>query len=192
MQSLAASVAVLGFLVNVGILQVRPTTQLEPTKLEAFVTGASARMQWSKQVGRIVEGTTEAVVTALIIEDPQQLPHRMRGIRINLTNENARDQVYLDETRLEPVRNALLEIESDVDSFLKERDPTSYRYRGAAEFWRPNERIHTLNAAYFIRPGSSGLSLSAYKREEFRFPGHRPVELADLISQAIRELKAPR
>jgi hypothetical protein len=187
MKSLAVAFALISPLLNFVLAQVT-TTPLQPTKLEAFAAKSTAQVKWSKEVGRIDEGETQAIVTALIIEDATQFPYRMRGLRIDLNNINGVDQIYLDETALVAVRNALEEIESGVDSFLKERDKTPYRYRGAAEFWRPNDRIHTLNAAYFIRPDSSGLSLSAYKNQEFRFPGHRPGELAALITRAIREL----
>jgi len=42
--------------------------------------------------------------------------------------------------------------------------------------------------AYYIAPDSSGLALSAYKAQGFRFPGHRPSELAAAIGRAIEEL----
>lgn len=188
MKSSVIVFAFVSFLLSPGAVQVA-TTALQPTKLEAFARRPTAQLKWSKEVGRIDEGKTHAVVTALIIEDATQSPYRMRGIRIDLNNENAIDQVYLDVTALVAVRNALVEIESGVESFRKEISSTPNRYHGAAEFWRPYQRIHTLNAAYYIRPDSSGLSLSAYEDDqEFRFPGHRPLELANLISQAIREL----
>ena len=64
-----------------------------------------------------------------------------------------------------------------------------YRYLGAAEFWHPHPEVHTLNAAYYIAPDSSGLSLSAYKGQQFRFPNHRLSELAKVIGIAMDELK---
>ena len=184
MKLFATSVVVLGCLLSVAIAQ----TPLEPTRMEAFATRRSSHVTWSREIGRIAERETQATVTAVILEDSAAVGTRIRGIRIDLSNEKSRDQIYLDEQRLGPIRNALLEIERGVESYRKEQDPTPIRYYGAAEFWRPNEHVHTLNAAYFIRPGSQGLSVSAYKPEEFRFPGHRPIELADLISRAIQVL----
>lgn len=145
MKPLAVPVALFSFCVTVAVAQSEQTVPLQPTPLEAFVTPSSARVAWSKHVGQIVEGETQAIVTAIVIEDRGRSPFLMRGVRINLKNDKTADQVYLDESRLEA-------------------------------------------AAYYIRPGSSGLSLSAYKAEEFRFPTHRPIELADLIGRATREL----
>ena len=168
--------------------QIKPGA-LEPTKFELFAKRSSAKVKWSKKIGTIDEGDSHALITALDVEDSAQSPYTMRGIRIDLSNQTTKDEIYLDESHLEGVKNALLEIESGVDAFRKEPSPTPIRYWGAAEFWRPYERIHTLNAAYFIRPESSGLSLSAHKAEEFRFPNHRPRELADLFIRAIQALK---
>jgi hypothetical protein len=183
MKSFASAAVLFNFLLNV-IIQV----SLEPTKLEAFASRPKSRVTWSSQVGRIDGAKTQAIVTALIIEEAGQSANRMRGIRIDLSNENTTDQIYLEEAKLEAIKKALVEIESGSESFRKEISSTPVRYYGAAEFWRPYQRIHTLNAAYYIRPESSGLSLSAYKDQEFRFPDHRPRELADLISRAIKEL----
>ncbi|HXG66989.1 MAG TPA: hypothetical protein VNO70_17940 [Blastocatellia bacterium] len=97
--------------------------------------------------------------------------------------------MYLDETKLIAVKKALEQIASEVEGFLKERESATCSYLGAEEFWRPYQRIHTLNAAYYIVPDSTGLSLSAYKCQEFRFPGHNPSELAEALGRAMDELK---
>jgi hypothetical protein len=185
---LIAAVELFALLLNVVLVQVTPTA-LKPTKLEAFTGSPTAHVKWSKEVGRIDEARVHAVVTVLSVEDVRQPPHRMRGIRIDLTNESATDQIYLEEDTLTRIKSALGEIQSGIESFRRDRSDTPIRYFGAEEFWRPYERIHTLNAAYYIRPDSSGLSLSAYKSQEFRFPGHTPSELAELIGRAIRELQ---
>jgi hypothetical protein len=189
MRSTATVAAVCGFLLNVGLAQVKPTPSLQPTRLEAFAGRPTAQVTWSKEVGQIESDEARVTVTALIVEDAVQPPHRMCGIRIDLVNQNARDQVYLEAAKLEAVRKALEEIESGIESFRKEPASSPYSYLGAAEFWHPHLQVHTLNAAYYIAPDSSGLSLSAYKGQGFRFPDHRPSELAKAIGKAIDELK---
>jgi hypothetical protein len=185
-----ATVAVLGHLfLNIGLAQVNPTSSLQPTKLEAFAVRPNAQVTWSKETGRIESSEARVVITALVVENTSPALGRMRGVRLDLFSNNATDQVYLEEARLEPVKKALDQIESEIEDFQKERDGAAYRYRGAAEFWHPDQRIHTLNAAYYIAPDSSGLSLSAYKAQGFRFPGHRPSELAAAIGRAMDELK---
>jgi hypothetical protein len=187
---LAITVTVIcGFLLNVGLAQVKPTPSLQPTSLEAFAEQSTAQVTWSKEVGQIESVEARVMVTALTIEDAVHIPQRMCGIRIDLANQNAKDQVYLEEAKLEAVRKALEEIESGIESFRKEPADSPYRYLGAAEFWHPHLKVHTLNAAYYIAPDSSGLSLSAYKGQQFRFPNHRLAELAKVMGMAMDELK---
>lgn len=186
----SAAVATLCALVfNIGLAQLNQTPSLQPTPLEAFAGQPTAQVTWSKEAGRIESIEARVVVTALIVKDTVQPPHRMRGVRIDLTNQNATDQVYLDEAKLEAVKEALEEIESGIKSFLNEQESTPYRYLGSAEFRQIRPRVHTLSAAYYIAPDSTGLSLSAFKGQQFRFPNHRPSELAEAIGRAMEELK---
>jgi hypothetical protein len=187
----AAAVSALfcAFLLSTGLGAGHPVPALQPTSLEAFAADPVAEVTWSKPVGTIDSREAHVNVTAVVIEDTAKPPHRMRGVRIDLANAKATDQVYLDESRLEAVKNALDQIDSEIASFKTEPEGAAYRYRGAAEFWHPDVRIHTLNAAYYIAPDSSGLSLSAYKGQEFRLPDHRPSELARAIVRAMDELK---
>lgn len=187
---LTVTAAVLcGFFLSIGLAQVKPTASLQATRLEAFAAQPTAKVTWSKEVGQIESDEASVIVTALTIHDALQSPPRMCGIRIDLANQNARDQVYLEEAKLEAVRKALEEIESGIEEYRKEPADSPYRYYGAAEFWHPHLKVHTLNAAYYFAPDSSGLSLSAYKDQGFRFPNHRPLELARAIGKAMDELK---
>ena len=188
MRSAAIAVTLCGFLLNVGFAQVKPTT-LQPTRLEAFAGRPTAKVTWFSEVGKIVSEEASVTVTALMIKDAGQPSNQMCGIRIDLENPNARDQVYLEQAKLDAVRKALEEIESGIENFRKEPADTPLRYRGAAEFWHPHLKVHTLSAAYYIAPNSSGLSLSAYKGQEFRFRNHRPSGLANAIGKAMDELK---
>ena len=176
-------------LLNIGLAQVKPTPSLQPTRLEAFAGHATAQVTWSKEVGQIESGEARVTITALMIKDAVHTPQRMCGIRLDLANRKASDQVYLEAAKLEAVRKALEEIESGIGTFRKEPAGSPYRYLGAAEFWHPHLKVHTLNAAYYIAPDSSGLSLSAYKDEGFKFPDHRPSELAKVIDVAMGELQ---
>jgi hypothetical protein len=189
MRSAVTVAALGGFLLHIGLAQVRPTASLQPTRLEAFAGQPTAKVTWSKEVGQIECDEARVIVTALIIRDTVQPPHQMCGIRIDLASQNARDQVYLEEAKLEAVRRALEGIESGIEGYRKEPAESPYRFFGAAEFWHPHLKVHTLNAAYYIAPDSSGLSLSAYKDQGFRFPDHRPSELAKAIGMAMDELK---
>jgi hypothetical protein len=114
----------------------------------------------------------------------------LKRIRIDLVNQYGTDQVYLEETKLEGVKKALEKIARDVERLQSKRKTPSYQYIGACELRQPYPTIHTLTAsAYYLGPNSSGLSLSAYKGQEFRFPYYSPLELAEAIGQAIDNLK---
>jgi hypothetical protein len=172
-----------------GLAQVNPTPSLQSSQLEAFAEQPTAQIRWSKEVGRIESVGARVVITALVVKDEVQSDRRMRGIRIELSNQSAADRVYLAEPELEVVKKALERIESDIESFRNERGDAPLRYLGACELRQPRATVHTLNAAYYIAPDSSGLSLSAFKGQEFRFPNHRPSELAEAIGRAMNELK---
>lgn len=185
----AAITTLCGLFFNIGLAQLNPTASLQPTPLEAFAGQPTARVTWSKEVGRIKSAEARVVVTALVVEDAVQPPHRMSGIRIGLTNQNATDQVYLDEPKLEELKKALEEIERGIKDFRNERGDAPLRYLGSCELRQPRPTLHTLSAAYYIAPNSSGLSLSAFKGQEFRFPNRSPSQLAEAIGRAMGELR---
>lgn len=185
----AAAAALCGLLLDIGLAQVKPTPSLRPTRLEAFAGQPSSRITWSKEVGHLERPEARAVVTALVVENAGEAPHRMRGIRIELVKQTARDEVYLDDTEFKTVKKALDRIASDIDEFRRKPRTSPYMYLGACEFWHPYPTVHTLNAAYYIAPDSSGLSLSAFKGQEFRFPGYSPSLLAAAIGRAMEEFK---
>jgi len=188
MKSAIGLVALCGLLLNIGLGQVKPTP-LQPSRLEEFVAHPTARVTWSKEVGQIESNEARVTITALMIEDAVHTPRRMCGIRLDLANQKASDQVYLETAKLEAVRRALEEIESGIETFRKEPAGGPYRFLGADEFWHPHLKVHTLNAAYYVAPDSSGLSLSAYKDQGFRFPDHRPSEFRKVIGVAMGELQ---
>jgi hypothetical protein len=189
MRSPAAVAIICGLLFDIALVNASQTASLKPTILEAFASQPTARVTWSKEAGRIDSTEAGAAVIALIVEDDAQPPHRMRGVRIDLTNRDATDQVYIEESKVETIKKALEKIERGIDLFRTERSRTPLRYFGAEEFWQPDAKVHTLNAAYYIAPDSSGLSLSAYRKQQFRFPGHYPSELAAALGRAMEELK---
>ncbi len=188
-RSAALSLMLCGPLLSFGFAQVSQTTSLQPTKLEAFAHQPTAHVTWSNEVWRAESAEARVVVMAIVVEDSAQPQERMRGVRLDLAKQNVSDQVYLDEAKLEATRKALNEITSGIRSFRRERSDSPYRYLGAEEFWHPYPTVHTLNAAYHLAPDSSGLSLSAFTGQAFRFPDHSPAQLSAAIARAIDELK---
>jgi hypothetical protein len=135
-------------------------------------------------IGRLESQESRATITALIVEDKTSMPSVMRGIRVDLAHvgstpscdwkyrawrimcQRANAAVYVEEGRLEAVRNSLK--------------------RGAAQL-RPMEFISQYSTS---APGraSTGLIVCGYQ-----FSGRRRGDLAELFTRAIAELKvAPR
>lgn len=114
MKPIASAVALCFLFVIVGQAQTKPAPPPQPTPLEAFARQPATHIAWSKEVGRFDSGEGHAVVTALILEDKAQGPHRMRGVRIDLSNQDSEDEVYLGEETLGTFKSALDEISRNI------------------------------------------------------------------------------
>src|SRR5215469_4258811 len=89
----------------------------EPSPMEAFASHQGVRTTWSNEVARWEQDGTRLVLTAVVLEDSTR---KIRGVRVDLSGENAKDQVYLDEQATERTRLALVEI-SDAVSLAVEQ-----------------------------------------------------------------------
>jgi hypothetical protein len=192
MKSASSAIALCGFLL--GVWQTNAGTQpvLQPTPLEAFAELPATHIAWSKEVGRLDTSDAHAVVTALVLEDTAQPPDQMCGIRIDLRDRDSKDQIYLGVETLAAYRNALDEIRGSVKQSERHITPGGTYYSGARLFWYGDKipRVHTLNAADYTAPDSYGLSLSAFKHVEFRFPRQEAAQLSMAISKAVEELRS--
>jgi hypothetical protein len=197
MKPVASALAVCFLFVIVGQAQTKPAPSLQPTPLEAFARQPATHIVWSKEVGRIESSEAQAVITALIFEDTAQPPDRMRGIRIDLASRESEDQVFLGEETLSVYKNALDVIERDA---MRERNegtarehltPGGISFGGAEVFWYADKKpqVHALNAAYYFAPDSSGLFVSAFKGDGFRFPDQQPSQLSQAIARAMDKLR---
>jgi len=131
------------------------------------------------------------VLTAVVLENNTQYARKARGIKIELSSANAKDQIYLDVQATERTRSALQEIS---DAVAPSGIPGSNGCMGAAEFWPLYDwswnKYHELNADFC--GGSEDLALILYARghdESFRFPGKHPADLAGILASAMEQLK---
>ena len=143
------------------------------------------RVAWSKEVRRIDADQAHAVITALVLEDAAGTPREMRGIRINLSSEDANDQVYAGEDLLDRLIKALDEISNGLPRFLARR-PARGCF-GPGIFWLQSG--HALSASQCVFPDWSGLAVSNGRRQSFRFTGLDPAPFAAAIAGAREELK---
>ena len=124
-----------------------------PRSIRVRLTVARLIREIQKEVVRLDSSDAHAVVTALILGDTAQPPDRMRGIRIDLSGQASKDEVYLGEETLSAYKNALEEISQFTLVYRNpERDKAARggtNYLGARLFWYGDNapRVHALNAA---------------------------------------------
>ena len=135
--------------------------------MERFARQPATRVAWLREIGRIEEGPTRLVVTAMALEDPQSVTRRARGIRIDLTDGVVSDQLWEEDRRLVGTRTGL-------EGWATGRLPM----------------IYGLGRTHNARGATSGLTLVG-NDHQYVFPGeHRPAELARLLLQALDALNA--
>ena len=186
MQSTCCAVVLCGLLLNIGYGQptvAPPVSQLEA--LEHFIEKPTARITWSKEVERIDSAEAHAVITALIVNDATQTPPQMRGIRIDLTSADSKDQYYTSEELLERLIGALDEISTGpLTPFVRERNQRFKNFCfGSGVFWQ--QPGHAFTASQCVFGDWSGLSVTS----RFRFTDLTPAPFSAAIARARDELK---
>ena len=179
---LAKSVCVLALCIAGCVLSSVAAAQaaLAPSPLEAFAARSTANVLWSITLGRLDSRDALATFTLVSIEDPAAAKV-MRGLRIDLAHvggppacdwkyeawqimcQRKNAAVYVEEDRLEQVRNAIA--------------------KGAAEL-RPSEYISEFRSGGSGRSASTGLIICGYQ-----FADRQPAEVAAIFTQAIAQLK---
>lgn len=163
----------------------------EPSPMEAFVSQEGVRTTWSSEVARWEQNGTLLVLVAIVLEDKSQPARKLRGIRVELSSEKAKDQVYLDEQAMERTRAALKEIS---EAIVLIGMPGASGCTGAKEFWPgynwPWNKYHELNVDFCGDSRNSALVLHGRgKPGSFRFPGKSPTVLAEILATAMEKLK---
>ena len=178
-----------------GQAQINTAPAPRPTPLEAFAKQSTSRVAWSSEAGRIDSKQGHAVITALVVEDRAQPPDRLRGVRIDLSDQDGKDQVYLGEETLPAFKKAFDEISQSAARGCSWNSgegicpPTLIV--GAALFWYgdavPN--VHTLTAGHYFQRGSTGLLLSTIGVGRFWFPDQDASLLSAAFARAMDQLK---
>jgi hypothetical protein len=163
----------------------------EPSPMEAFARQDGVRTTWSSEVARWEQNGTLLVLETVALEDKSQPSRKLRGVRVDLLSEKARDQVYLDEQATERTRSALKEISFAV---TLSGMPGASGCTGAKEFWPgynwPWNKYHELNVEFCGDSKNSALVLHGRgKLGTFRFPGKSPTVLAEILATAMEQLK---
>jgi hypothetical protein len=186
----------LGILVGFGLGQSGTGSEisLQPTPLESFARLPTTHVAWSTEVGRIESREAHATITALVLQDTAQPPDRLRGIRVDVSENGRGDKIYLGEETLGSYKKAFDEISRSLPDFRRgPRDdlvPGGTSCLGAEMFWYGDNtpRVHTLAAAYCIESDSAGMELTAFRGTRFHFPDSAPSTFSEIIARAIDQL----
>jgi hypothetical protein len=187
-------VVLLSVLPVAGQAQTVAASTPQPTPLEAFAKQTGSRVAWSSEAGRIDSRDAHAVITALVVEDDAQPPDRLRGVRIDLSDQDGKDQVYLGEETLPAFKNAFDEISQSAAHGCASNSgdvcPPNL-FVGAALFWYGDRvpSVHTLTAAHYFRQGSTGLVLQTIGVGRFWFPDQDASRLSAAMTRAMDQLK---
>jgi hypothetical protein len=162
----------------------------EPPAMEVFARQLNVRMRWTDEVIRWESGGTRLILTALVLEEASTGGRTVRGVKIELSNPNATDTIYLDEEAIDRTRSALGEISQSVAR-------TGFPGRGcvgAAAFWSlynwPWNKYHELNADFCNYSGPPALVLHGRgRRESFEFADKEPAGLSAILATAIEDVK---
>jgi hypothetical protein len=161
----------------------------EPSALQKFIEQPASYTSESRVIGRIDDPAAQLIVTALVVSNGVIPPYKMQGIRIDLINETKRDQVYLAQQELDTIRAGIEKIDTEMVSFRDSKTGNDgMQCLGAAEFWHPDRRIHTLNVAYCVTSQSEWLNISANTSQNWKFLPQTGSRLAALLMQAKRDL----
>ena len=167
----------------------------EPSPMEAFAKQSATRVAWSNEIGRLEYEETRVLITALTLEDNGSPSKRIRGVRLDLANPKATDEIYLDEEAINRTIKALGE-SSEGMARAKARNLTArHACFGAAAFWPlynwPWNKYHELNANYCISPDGTELVLSGrHEPGSYHFLNAAPEDLAKLLQTALDQLKS--
>lgn len=194
MKFTASLIALLASLPVAGQAQAGAASAPQPTPLEAFAKQTASRVAWSGEAGRIDSREAQAVITALVVEDHAQPPDRLRGVRIDLSDQDGKDQVYLGEETLPAFKKAFDEISQSAAHGCAWNSgdicPPNV-FVGAALFWYADKvpNVHTLTAAHYFQRGSTGLVLQTIGVGRFWFPDQDASQLSATFARAIEQLK---
>jgi hypothetical protein len=136
--------------------------------IEMFARRTAARVAWSKEIGRIEEGNTRLVVSAMVLEDAASVTGSARGIRIDLTDGVIGDHLWEEDRRLAGTRSVM-------------------------ERWASGQlqkMVYGLGRTHNAVGDASGLRIRG-NDHEYSFPAHGPADLARLLLQAGDALNGP-
>ena len=151
---------------------------------EVFLAKPGVITEVMRPIGSIESADARVEIVAILGYESSNPPDQMRGVRITLESNGGYEQIYLERGLIMSTMKDLAQIEEGIP-ILKSSNSAPYRVEGTASCWRPERPVRILCPSYRIGPDWSGMTLAVYGGETFSFPDHRPVELGNLLDQAL-------
>jgi hypothetical protein len=158
----------------------------EPTQLELWMGHPGSRITTSEVVGKVESTDADAVITALVIDNPRSDPTQLRGIRIDLRNDSATDRIFVDESDLVYRKEEFDSMACSIPG-VQDEAGAAIRVHGIARC-RPSQTIpQAYCPGYYITRESVSFRLSTFSGHNFAFGTKAPSAMGDAIGRAMDE-----
>ena len=155
-------------------------SQLEA--FERFAETSTARVIWSRETGRIDTDRARAVVTTLTVEVTENGNHRMRGVRIDLTEGDRKERIYTSEKHLDRAIAGLAQVAKFSEMPLENSDAPII-CRGSELFWMQEAPAFTASEC------TSADWFGLVVHNNFNFTNEVAEDFAEVLVAARDELK---
>jgi hypothetical protein len=171
---------------TVGVALVPPSSS-ESSLLAIALRQPNARVYSSSQIATLESEGSRAVFTGLIVADPAQQDRKIRGIRIAFSDAGWTRAAYVDEARLQPLKDAVDRLSADLEPSLPRLAPRNEGYLGSCEF-RDHPEAYPVHVDYCYSGWCSpGLRITSPTM--ILFPNRKPSDLSAILGSAIEYLK---
>ena len=163
---------------------------LEPTELETWVHQDGTSIVFEESVGRMIDGDSVALFSALKLAIPLHPPGEIAGARIDIQDKAFTDTVYLEPSRLDAMVRQIEGMHKHSLAMLAQRQAPSQTH-GMEECIQTRTRhtaIHLLCIQFTVSAEEEWLSFYSFRGHSIRFPGRRPVELLDMLRGIVAAL----
>jgi hypothetical protein len=187
MHSTLRTIAFCALLPVSGFSQSNPPTAQALATFERFASHPASRITWSEEVDRIASPRSNAVITAIAVQDAAD--RHMRGVRIELSGEGVGDRIFIADEFVRPLIDALSEIEAEGPRFLGRRTGSSSCFGSALFLSALREGAKVFHGSLCeMSDGFTGMSVST-GTTIFRFPGVEPGRFKAALIQAVSAQK---
>lgn len=165
-----------------------PASSRETSILESATRHSDARVYSMSQIASFEGAESRAVFTGLAVGDPAQEDKKIRGVRIDFSDAGWTRAAYVDEGKLQPLKDFVDRLAVDVERMLPRLAPRSGEgYLGLCEF-SDNSDAFPLEVDYCYS-GRCSPGLRFTPPALVLFTGRKPSDLSAIIASTIESLR---